>query len=71
MLRAISQVVGAMRRSVLAAALAVVALGAWGQVAAAQAQQAAGLSPARYAALDAVYVASLPLDGNPTAAERW
>ena len=47
-----------------------VAQGAGGPVAAAQAQQATALSPAGYAALDAVYVASLPLDGSPSAAER-
>ncbi|HEV7805667.1 MAG TPA: hypothetical protein VGO80_07615 [Solirubrobacteraceae bacterium] len=35
----------------------------------ARAQDAAGLSPARFAALDAVYVASLPLDRNPTSAQ--
>jgi hypothetical protein len=35
----------------------------------AQAQDARGLTPARFAALDAVYVASLPFDRNPTLAQ--
>jgi hypothetical protein len=56
-------------RTILSAALVVAVLAA-GATALALAQQPTVLSPARFAALDAVLFASLPLDGNPTAAHE-
>jgi hypothetical protein len=54
---------------VLLRLLVLTALASTVPAAAAQAQAAAVLSPGRFAALDAVYVASLPLDRNPTRAQ--
>jgi hypothetical protein len=67
MRHAISNAACALRSRACAGAVAILALAA---AQPAQAQQAAALSPARYVAVDAVFFASLPLDGNPTAAER-
>jgi len=55
-------------RTVVAAALCVAMLA--GAAAGTHAQAPGALPPARYAALDAVYVASLPLDGQPTPAQE-
>jgi hypothetical protein len=57
------QVVRAVRRPLIVAAVFCATLAAAAQ---ALAQHPAGLSPARFAALDSVLFASLPLDRNPT-----